>query len=93
MLDRLSPFRDKAIARGIPADEWGGGGEVSDAVEGWVLLADWDSHVEGREGATVHWAGRRTARHTRRRAPTAPGPPAAPSVQAGAVPISWQTIR
>ncbi|MGW6457781.1 DUF1963 domain-containing protein, partial [Streptomyces sp. NPDC055078] len=31
-------------------------GAASGAVEHWVLLADWDPGVPGREGATVHWA-------------------------------------
>ncbi|MGW6459637.1 DUF1963 domain-containing protein [Streptomyces sp. NPDC055078] len=31
-------------------------GEMSDAVDDWVLLADWDPGIRGREGATVHWA-------------------------------------
>ncbi len=37
------------------AGHWGGGAVVSGAVEDWVLLADWDPCIEGREGATVHW--------------------------------------
>ncbi|MEU6243138.1 DUF1963 domain-containing protein [Streptomyces sp. NPDC047024] len=31
-------------------------GPVSDDVADWVLLADWSPGIEGREGATVHWA-------------------------------------
>ncbi|MFD8911332.1 DUF1963 domain-containing protein [Streptomyces sp. NPDC059575] len=31
-------------------------GPVSGDVSDWVLLADWSPGIEGREGATVHWA-------------------------------------
>ncbi|MFF4259727.1 hypothetical protein ACFY1L_52095 [Streptomyces sp. NPDC001663] len=32
---------------------------MSAAVEDWVLLADWDPDIDGRESATIHWAIRR----------------------------------
>ncbi|MEN8652096.1 DUF1963 domain-containing protein [Streptomyces sp. 21So2-11] len=42
--------------RAAEAGHWGGGAVVSDAVEDWVLLADWNPGIAGMEGATVHWA-------------------------------------
>ena len=53
-LDPLDEVVSCAV-RGAEAGQWGGGEVVSGAVEDWVLLADWDTHIKGMEGATVHW--------------------------------------
>lgn len=62
-LDPVSSVVECAV-RTAEAREWAG--TVSDAVEDWVLLADWNPRIEGMHGAVVHWAIQRedlTARH------------------------------
>ncbi|MDX3852413.1 DUF1963 domain-containing protein [Streptomyces sp. AK02-01A] len=46
----------RCAVRAVEAGGWGAGGVVSDAVEDWVLLAEWKPGIERREGAIVHWA-------------------------------------
>jgi Domain of unknown function (DUF1963) len=49
---------------GYATDEYDGESDpllssAAENPEGWVLLADWYTAIEGREGATVHWGIRR----------------------------------
>lgn len=44
-------YASKAAEKG----SWGTGAAVSGAAEDWVLLADWEPGITGREGSTVHW--------------------------------------
>jgi hypothetical protein len=46
-----------AVFRALEAAEAGRrDGAVSGDVSDWVLLADWNPHVDGWEGSTVHWS-------------------------------------
>ncbi|MFJ2607402.1 DUF1963 domain-containing protein [Streptomyces sp. NPDC087425] len=48
--DALGWLRDRAARSGGSAEE-----EELPAPEEWVLLAQWDGGLDGREGSTLHW--------------------------------------